>query len=237
MSKYKLSIVIPVYGKANFTVSCINDLYLLKDIEAHQIIVVDNAGPDDTEARMQPFLERENFIYARNESNYGFGKACNIGYSLSRASNILFLNNDIRVIKSSNTLNHENWTDELLKYADTHIVGPTMGQLDNKLNFIKEANQELGNNSYMSGWCLCASKNVFNRLDISGNGQIFDEQFFVYFEDTDLSFRAKELGVPLKIVTLPVVHFGKVSSKQLNTYQLYTKSREIFVNKWKHLIK
>jgi len=211
---------------------------MLKDIEATQIIVVDNAGPDDTEARMQPFLERSNFLYAKNESNYGFGRACNIGYSLSKAENILFLNNDIRVIKSSNILNHENWTDELLKYADTHIVGPTMGQLDTKLNFVKEANQELKNDySYMSGWCLCASKNVFSRLDISGNGQIFDEQFFVYFEDTDLSFRARELGIQMKIVELPVVHFGKVSSKQLNTYQLFTKSREIFINKWKRLIK
>lgn len=64
------------------------------------------------------------------------------------------------------------------------------------------------------------------------NNQVFSEEFFCYFEDTDLSFRARELQIPFKVVDIPVVHFGRISSNQLNTQQLYTSAKQIFFNKW-----
>ena len=116
--------------------------------------------------------------------------------------------------------------------------------MDDNLNFIKEANAYLDGNSYMSGWCLTASKNIWSKLEIThsisgasvdkidGTDEIFSEEFFAYFEDTDLSFRAKKLSIPMYVVDVPVVHFGRQTSNQLNTYKLYKKSREIFVKKW-----
>lgn len=222
MSKI-LSICIPVYNKFAFTKSCLNDLRKLP--EDHEIIIIDNGSSDETE---QSLKDDNRIVYQRLTSNLGFAKACNIGYALSNAPNVLFLNNDIRV-KSDYT----DWTKPLLEKCNEGLVGPTMGQLDDNLNFVQEANKILDGKSYMSGWCLAASKTIWNRLIISGNNQVFDEEFFCYFEDTDLSFRARELNISFHVVTIPVVHFGKTSSKQLNVYSLYQNAKNIFTKKWK----
>jgi len=227
MSK-KLSIVIPVWNKFNFTKSCLNDLSALPD--DHEIIVVDNCSTDETQTQLQ---NNTRIIYHRNDTNLGFAKACNIGFSLATANNILFLNNDIRV-KS----NHSDWTTELIKWCPYAIVGPTMGQLDNQLNFVKEANQVLTGNSYMGGWCIASSREMWLKLHIprqetNAIPQIFSEEFGIaYFEDTDLSFRARRMGIKFEVVPVPVVHFGKQTSKQLNTHVLYSQARQIFVKKW-----
>jgi GT2 family glycosyltransferase len=226
---YKLSICIPVYNKYAFTKSCLDDLYKLP--EDHEIIIIDNGSTDDTES----LLKNNNRIkYIRNDSNLGFARACNQGYATAQSDKVLFLNNDIRV-KS----NYDNWTNSLIEKCDEGLVGPTMGQLDSELNFVKESNSVLNGNSYMSGWCLVSSKSNFDKLNIkrkdSDLPQIFSEEFFCYFEDTDLSFRARQLNIKMNVVSIPVVHFGKISSKQLNTYQLYSKAKVIFYNKWHNI--
>ena len=238
----KLSIVIPVWNKSHFTKSCLKDLVQLPD--DHEIIVIDNGSTDDTQ---QAIESMPRIHYHRNPENLGFAKACNIGYCLAIAPNVLFLNNDIRVRSD-----HTDWTAPLIEHCATHLVGPTMGQLDAQLNFVQEANQELSGNSYMSGWCLASSKDIFEKLrlfhsrdtmltatydPIANAPQIFDERYSpAYFEDTDLSFRARELGIPFKVVSVPVVHFGKQTSVQLNVHKLYTQSRQTFLQRWKKLL-
>jgi len=229
-----LSIVIPVFNKYNFTKSCLADLSQLPD--DHEIIVIDNGSTDETQIELE---KNTRIKYYRQSNNLGFARACNIGYNKADASNILFLNNDIRV-KS----NHTNWTEELLKWCPQALVGPTMGQLDSNLNFVQEANKVLTGKSYMSGWCLASSREIWSKLWIprgetraetanNAIAQIFSEEFgLAYFEDTDLSFRARKLGIPMQVVDIPVVHFGKQTSSQLNTRQLYSQARQIFVKKW-----
>jgi O-antigen biosynthesis protein len=235
-----LSIVIPVFNKWNFTKSALADLRVLP--LDHEIIVVDNGSTDETKDIL-PTNGR--IVYHRCSPNLGFAKACNIGYRIATAPNVLFLNNDIRV-KSD----HKTWTQNLLPFCSQGLVGPTMGQLDDKLHFVQEANRLLPGNSYMSGWCLAASKEIWEKLNIrryqgnpyvelwgDGNNspQIFSEEFgLAYFEDTDLSFRARKLGIPMQVVDVPVAHFGKQTSKQLNVPKLYSEARQIFLNKWGH---
>jgi len=228
-----LSIIIPVFNKYNFTKSCLQDLCRLTN--DHEIIVVDNCSTDETSSSLKDSKE---IVYIRMNENSGFAKACNYGYLFSSAPNVLFLNNDIRVKH-----NHSNWTAPLINKCSESICGPTMGLLNDNLDFVTEANRKLPGKSYLSGWCIASSKNIWDKLDFprpqSGIitdchcPQIFSEEFGIaYFEDTDLSFRAKKLGIPLEVISVPIVHFGKQTSSQLNTYQLYKSAREIFVNKW-----
>lgn len=231
MSKI-LSIVIPVFNKYAFTKSCLQDLSKLPN--DHEIIIVDNASTDETNKALAGSKE---ILYIKNSSNEGFAKACNKGYGNSSAPNVMFLNNDIKV-KS----NFDNWTKKIIEKCKDGLVGPTMGQLGDNLNFIKEANEILTGNSYMSGWCLTSSKEIWEKLALPRFGplklvatppQIFSEEFgLAYFEDTDLSFRAKELKIPFVVQDIPVYHYGKMTSKQLDTAQLYLKAREIFIKKW-----
>jgi GT2 family glycosyltransferase len=223
----KLSIVIPVFNKFNFTKAALIDLSKLpKD---HQIIVIDNGSSDETQIQL---TDSKEITYLRNNINKGFAAASNQGYQLSSATNVMFLNNDIRVRE-----NHHNWTLPIIAELNKNevcLMGPTMGQLDNNLNFVQEANKVLTGNSYMSGWCVSGSKTTFDKLIINSYAGPFSEEFGIaYFEDTDLSFRAKLLDIAFKVIEIPVVHFGKQTSKQLNTHQLYSQARKIFVEKWK----
>lgn len=224
MASKTLSICIPAFNKFAFTKACLKDLSKLPS--SVEIVVCDNGSNDETQSQLQNSNE---VVYIRNDTNEGFACASNKAYHVSTAPNVLFLNNDIRVKDTT-----ENWTERLLKHCSDSLVGPTMGQLDHNFNFVQEANKELTGNSYMSGWCVASSKEVWKKLIINDYLGPFSEEFGkAYFEDTDVSWRAKKLGIPFKVVDIPVVHFGKQTSSQLNTHKLYTEARKIFINKWK----
>lgn len=234
MDKKNISIVIPIYNKWNFTKSCLKDLgQLPKD---HEIILIDNASSDETSTEIDKFLVENptqcHIYYVRNEENTFHSKACNQGFNLALGDYVIFLNNDIRV-KS----NHSNWTDPIKEACDLTqgLVGPTMGQLDENLNFVREENKQLTGNCYLGGWCIAGRTDVWNKLRVNAEGpsQVWNEDFPFYFNDTDLSFRARQLGVPLTVISLPdVVHFGKVSAAQINIPKLYKEGRNVFLQKW-----
>lgn len=238
MSDKIISIVIPVFNKWNFTKSCLNDLAQLP--EDHEIIIIDNASSDETPKEINGLIndlrsKRPSgalIRYVRNEENTFHSKACNQGFKLANGEIILFLNNDIRVRS-----NHSSWTDlitDACSEAEINrgIYGPTMGQLDKNLNFVKEANEHLSGNSYLGGWCIASRKDTWDVLCENGSGP-WNEEFPFYFNDTDLSFRARKLGINLVVIKLPdVTHFGKVSAAQINIPKLYQEGRKVFLKKW-----
>jgi GT2 family glycosyltransferase len=225
------SILIPVFNKFPYTKSCLEHLFRLPTDEV-EIIVCDNASTDETQNELQK-ITQSNFHYIRNEVNGGFAVGCNKSYAKSTGDNIVFLNNDIRV-------KDDSWLETLTNaIEDNTLVGPTGGFVDPKKDFAfayetSDPNKQI---NYMSGWLLCANRATWQRLNIpreNNEAQIFSEEFWLYYEDTDLGLRSQQLGIKFKIVpNLPIVHFGKVSSKQVNTNKWYNLSRQIFLNKWK----
>lgn len=218
-----LSIVIPCFNNWNFTKNCLNDLSKLPN--THQIIVVDNGSSDDT-IKLKNSTE---IVYVRNDINMGFAIACNKGYQSASSPNVLFLNNDIRVMS-----NHNDWTKNLIQAAeDGYVAGPTGGLLDEQFNFVSEVNSIKPGNFYLSGWNIIASKKTWNVLDTTGNGDIFSTKYgLAFFEDTDLGFRIRLLNVPMKIVNVPVHHFGHMTAKKIGLSSLYLKSQSIFKEIW-----
>jgi GT2 family glycosyltransferase len=224
----KTSICIPVFNKLAFTKACLTDLFRLPNVE---IIVVDNGSTDNTQAELSK-LTNPNLHYIRREENGGFGVACNLGYKHATNENVIFLNNDIRVKNDSwlNTLDNA--------IEDDYIVGVSGGFVDPKQDykFIYETNDPNKKFNYISGWCIAANKSTWNKLNIprkdSNDPQIFDERFFLYYEETDACLRATEIGLKFRLVDIPVVHFGKVSSNQINVSKWYNTSRQIFLSKW-----
>lgn len=217
----KASIVVPLFNQLNFTKSCFEDLSKLEDVE---LIFVDNNSTDGTDL----FFKDKNVKYIRLDKNYGFGYAVNRGIEVATSDFIMTLNNDIKVKN-----NHSDWVDVLINNSNDCLVGPTVGFLNSSFNYIGEFKsfKENGKYSYMSGWCLGAKRQVWEKIK---EDNYFDERFFVYFEDTDLGFRAHQKGIEFSLVEVPVVHFGKQSSKQLNISQLYLNSKKIFEDKWKN---
>ncbi len=225
MSRYRLSIVIPVYGKFNFTSACLNDLFRLPT--DHEIIIVDNASDDNTINLAN--ITRPNFVYIRNNENEGFARACNRGFRAAQGRAVMFLNNDIRVQDS-----HETWTEAILEQTKENcLVGPTVGVLNERFDFIKESNSFEGNYCYMSGWNLTGLKESLEKLVLGDDEGPFSTEFGkAYFEDTDMSFRAKELGFEFKVQSVPVIHFGRVTSNSVGLSALYLPAKQLFIQKW-----
>ncbi|HJZ23493.1 MAG TPA: glycosyltransferase [Candidatus Babeliales bacterium] len=229
MTNIKLSIIVPVWNQWHFTENCIKDLLFLP--EDHEIIIVDDASTDDTPTKILKYCDRIKYI--RSPNNGGFAVSCNLGYSHSSGNYVMFLNNDIKVKEDKS-----NWTEPLFEKAATHIVGPTGGLLNDNLNFVAEIEKLVDNPYfYMSGWNVTSSKDNWRKLCLPGDlGPFSTEYGKAYYEDTDLSFRARELGIPFDIISVPVKHFGKQTTKTINTSMLYLQAKEKFTKKWSQRI-
>lgn len=244
----RLSICIPVFNNYNLTRDCLRDLSFLPD--DHEVIVWDNASTDETINLLNlPKNELpKNFKYRRSDSNLGFAGGSNSAYKESEGEFILFLNNDIRVEK-----NHENWTNFLTNTADKKngIVGPTVGSLHintcifsgevtaSENNFVLDVEKSNHNKDkffeYISGWCMCAKKEIFDKLIESSTVHPFSEEFGLAFhEDPDICKRAIMLGIKMYQQYVPVNHLKHMTAKKLNMSKLYIESREIFEAKWKN---
>lgn len=223
---FDLSIIVLGHNKKNFTYACLKDLFQLpSNVE---VIFVDNGSTDGTHKDC-PQTDPHRFLYIFSTENLGFAGGNQLGYQRATGKNIMFLNNDIRV-----NSNHSNWTDDLLsKLEEDTLIGPTGGFLDEKtFEFKYETNDARKKINYISGWCITATKNTWNKLDL-GNGEIFDKLYSpAYFEDSDLSWRAKEQGIKLKLVNVPLTHFGHVTAKDLGINYLYKQSHRKFKQKW-----
>lgn len=228
----RLSICIPVFNNYNLTKSCLKDLSFLPN--DHEIIIFDNNSADDTINLLDLPKDQlpKNFQYIRSDVNLGFSGGSNKSYNIADGEYILFLNNDIRVKN-----NYMYWTELLMNAAeDGSLVGPNGGLLDNDLNFIRETNKIEDGIFYMSGWCLCAKKEVFKKLIINDYPGPFTEEFKTYFEDTDMSLRAKQLNINMKVIPVPLIHLGRMTSKQVGLSGLYLSAKEKFKAKWTNKI-
>lgn len=89
---YDVSIIIPVFNRAAFTLRCLQTLAQNSDGPSYEVIIVDNASTDGTAALLAGLGGDVTVI--SNQHNLGFAKACNQGAQAARSGNLLFLNND-----------------------------------------------------------------------------------------------------------------------------------------------
>jgi GT2 family glycosyltransferase len=86
-----IDVVVPVYGNWPITESCL--LHLRAQSATHRVIVVDDAGPDDTlECLAADFPE---VTVVALEQNLGFAGACNRGLAAASADIVVLVNNDV----------------------------------------------------------------------------------------------------------------------------------------------
>ena len=181
----------------------------------NRVVVVDNASKDHSAEGLEGISIP--FTVIRNDKNHGFAAACNQGSAESAADYLLFLNPDTRLMTDS--LGGPIRFMEDPAHAHVGICGiqlisdsggispsctrfPTPGRLIAmvfglqhlfpkrfpRLQMVNWDYRETRAVDQVMGAFFLIRDSLFRQL--SG----FDERFFVYWEEVDLSFRAKQVG-------------------------------------------
>ena len=150
----------------------------------YNLIIIDSGSDKVTTNWLE--MCGESVIFS---SNVGYGRACNKGANMLQADIIVFLNADL--------LASPNWLTDLLEPFKDEKVAVTGARLFN------EAGQEYPTpkEGHVIGCCYAIRRKVFEQL----GG--FDENFFLFFEETDLSVRVVEAGYRIVRSEAKLTHF------------------------------
>lgn len=222
MKKIELSVIIVNYNSHKIIPTCLNSILdNVKNID-YEIIIVDNNSKDDSCKLIEEKFKE--CILIKNYNNIGFARAVNQGFRMAQGEFLLILNPDVRVLNSSiikaikflknnptvgillPKLLNSNGTLQYScrKFYDFKTIIFKRFPLAkfNPINHIISSHlmiDEDHDKPLEVDWGLGACMFI-RRAALKGN-KVFDERFFLYFEDVDLCFRMKRKG--FKIIYLP----------------------------------
>jgi N-acetylglucosaminyl-diphospho-decaprenol L-rhamnosyltransferase len=256
-----LSVVIVSYNVKFFLEQCLSSLkkamagISLPDGQT-EVFIVDNASSDGSPDFLIPLFPRFHFI--RNKENAGFAKANNQALLQCTGEFVLFLNPDTILPEDSLDtclkflgsapdagalgLHMISGTGSFLKESKRGFPSATasfykmtgfarlfprsrifaayyMGHLHEKTPHVVEV---------LSGAFMMVRKSI---LDKTGG---FDEQFFMYAEDIDLSYRISQTGYRnYYIPETTLIHFkGESTRKDLRYIKMFYDAMELFMKKY-----
>ena len=216
-----VSVVIPVYGKLNYTLACL--LAIQKNLPrvSFEIIIVDDYSPDNT---LTELYKIDGIRVIANAENKGFIHSCNTGANAALGNYICFLNNDTEVTAG--------WLDELVRtfheFSDTGFVGSKLIYPDGTLqeaggilwrdgsawNFGRNQDASLPVYNYAREVDYCSGASVMVPAALFKELKGFDVHYLpAYCEDSDLALKIRSRG--FRVIYQPlsvVVHHEGISS-------------------------
>jgi GT2 family glycosyltransferase len=198
----RTSIVVPNLNGRQLLGPCLGAVAAQTDADV-ETVVVDNGSDDDSVA-----FVRERFPHVRVVAlgrNEGFAGAMNAGIAAAGGELVAFLNNDAEPEPA--------WLDELRRCLERHpravaataklLSSEAPGRLDGAgdgltpsfLPFVRGHGQEDDGryDEEIEVFAASGTASLWRGHVLRGLGG-FDERFFAYYEDVDLSFRARLLG-------------------------------------------
>ncbi len=222
----KVSIIIPTHNTKEITLNCSKSVMSLGEV-----VVIDNGSTDGTVVE----LKKLGVNVVENSKNLGYAKAVNAGAKASNAELLCFLNSDAILTKESLDI----MVDFISKNPDT-IVG---ADLVNQRSFAKIpsfANQILPRSIFrqkgilsendmtievesLVGACMMTTRVTYEKL------QGFNEDYFVFLEETDFCFRAHKIGIKSYVVKgARVEHIQGATKKKFRTQAKVEYTRSLF---------
>lgn len=193
-----------------------------KDFE---LILIDNGS-----VHGQELLKKYADILITNDSNLGFGKACNQGFRRATGKYICCMNNDIFV--------YEGWLEALIRTFDDNpdcgVVMPAlMKQTKRGDEALKIEKPDLTQNydrygkGAEFGSCWLTKKEIMDKVGL------FDENFRVGFgEDRDYWRRIRQIGLDTyRTHKTRVFHQGNVTMCKIENRKLYTGPNREYLKK------
>lgn len=234
----KVFVVVLNYNGLEVLKQCLSSVFRM-DYPRFEVVVVDNNSSDGSVELVKNFFPKARFIM--NQENLGFSAGNNVGikFSLEKMADYIFLLNNDAVIE-------EKTVSQLVKAAEEKkeigIAGPLVleGETGNvwfaggKIKWLEmkavHLNQPLSASpyptEYVSGCAMLIKKDVFREIGL------LDEDFFLYYEDTDFCQRAKKKKFESLIVPgAYVYHFEKSEKNKANKIYWLVISGIIFFEK------
>lgn len=225
----KVSIIIPNKNSPQLLENCISSILNKTVYTNYEIIVVDNQSTNsETLDFYEKLAERLDVKIIPFSESFNYSRANNIGAENASGEILLFLNNDIEIMKS-------DWLEELVRWAEIPEVGVVGAKLlypDGKIQhagivigmlghanhiYYGSKNHETSlfgslnwyrNYMAVTGACMMMRRSVFE--EIGG----FDENYLLAFSDVEICLRIIEHGY--RIVYTPfaeLLHYEGKSRK------------------------
>lgn len=203
----KISVIVPNYNGLNLLKKNFPSLVeVLKDeLYQYELIVVDDASNDFSIEWLKQWVEKNgenNIKILLNKTNHGFSYTVNKGAHASSGDYLVFLNTDVLPKQNflQNSLCHfkdssvfaVGFMDESRDDGSVILRGRAIGWWSKGLYFHKRAPIDASDTAWVS-----AGSGIFRRtyfFKLKGFDEIFDP---FYWEDIDLSYRAKMKGYKL----------------------------------------
>lgn len=254
----KVSIIIVNYNTKKITCACLDSVIKYTQNIDSEIIVVDNNSQDDSFNFLSAHFPNVKFIPLKE--NIGFGPANNVASKLAKGEYLFFLNSDTILIEDSvnilynislknninilgcNLLNKELKND--FSYGNFPSIKQELFELGLKRLFPDYFNNRLSP-SVKTTRCksdifpvdYVVGADLFIKRDLFLQSGGFDEDFFLYYEETELCFRLRRQGNQSFCTTLTsIIHLCGESSKSSEDFNRFLflqmrKSKLIFFQK------
>ena len=252
-----LSVIIVNYNVRQFVLQTLHSVYQSQlDALSIEVIVIDNNSSDGSIEAIREYFPQTKVI--ANNNNPGFSKANNQGIEISKGEYVLLLNPDTVLEETTLAMSVARMKTE----SDIGALGVKM--IDGTGTFLPESKRSfptpwnsltklLGLSSLFSGSkmmggynltylnenkthdidVLCGAFMLMRRSALDKSG-LLDEDFFMYGEDIDLSYRIKKAGY--RILYYPetqIIHYKGESTKKssVNYVKVFYNAMIIYVKK------
>ena len=253
----KLSVIIVNYNVKYFLEVCLHSVLRSAQGIDTEVIVVDNNSSDDSCA-----MVRDRFpsvVLIENKDNKGFSKANNQGVAIAKGEYILFLNPDTVMPEEflTKTLAYMDTHPEAGAIGPRLIDGKGQFAPDAKKSFptlsvaifkttginklfsrspyfnkyyaVHVGEHETAQVDVLSGCCMLVRKKA---MDDAGGP--FDEDYFMYCEDVDLSYRIEKAGYKnIYFPEVDLIHYKGESTRKmtLSYVRIFNEALVTFVKK------
>lgn len=245
MKDYMLGIVIVNYNGAKYQNDCIKCI-LNSNYKNYYIIVVDNASKDNSMELLCEFND-EKIITIKCDENYGVAKGNNIGIKKS-----IELKTDYTILLNNDTLFDSDLIGKLVDCTDkADVIVPKMYYPNSKtiwydggyfsklrcsskhIDMGKEdsLNKKSDYYDYAPTTCMLIKNDVFDKVGL------MDEDYFLYFDDTDFCFRLKKQGYKLYLnedaILTHLISQSSGGENSKTTIYYMIRNKFFFVRKYK----
>ena len=221
----RLAIIVLNWNSADDTMRCTNSL-LAQQGATPDIIVVDNDSHDDSLEQLEKYMSSHSdgrLFLIKNPTNGGYSGGNNTGFAFALEQGYDYIGT-----LNPDAIADQNWAGSLIKELAAHeqagIVTGLMLQsnkrkIDTSGEFyttwgipgprLRDANTAKAPSQpeYVFG---TTGGGFIARKDMLRTVGLFDEKFFMYFEDVDLCFRAQLAGYKVRY-TPSAVAYHKIS--------------------------